>query len=364
MNYSNKIQRLRDRRQGLYSRDGVYDSIAALTTTRKREIFESVNEPEPVKYALGSMQKVDDEYTKNSYAEGNRVRDRLSEGLTAINVPVTFEYQGSVPLDVHVRGNSDIDLLVLHDAFVTVDPAVNQQYNYPNYQGKSAIEELRDLRNESIKILERRYYGAKVDSSGSKSISLSGGSLKRKVDVVPSHWHDTLAWKRTEDIRHREIYVFDSHSDIRVNNRPFMHIKTIEDKCVAMQGSLRKVIRLLKNLRYDAESPIDLSSYDIAAIAWHMTAQELIVPYGVDLLLVEKARQHLKYIIDNEGYRNRLKVPDDSRSIYDKADKLTATIRLYKEIDKLTQDIYTELVPYSFSYNRPYDQVLSKAIYI
>jgi hypothetical protein len=366
MNYSRKLQRLHDRRHGLYSSDGVYnlaEALAADTAFQKKDKYESISEPESVKYAIGSMQRVDDDYTRNSYAEGNRVRDRLSEGLAAANIPATFEYQGSVPLDVHVRGNSDVDLLVLHNGFVTVDQAANQQYHYSDYQGKSPKEELKDLRKESISILERRYYGAKVNTSGSKSISLSGGSLKRKVDVVPSHWHDTLAWKQTNDTRHREIYVLDSHADVRINNRPFMHIKTVEEKCIMVKGSLRKVIRLLKNLRYDAEQSIDLSSYDITAIAWHMTEQELSVSFGMDLLLVEQARQHLRYIIDNENYRNKLKVPDGSRLIYDKADKLIATIELYKEIDKLAQDIYKELVPYGY-YTRTYPQVLAKAIYL
>jgi len=36
-------------------------------------------------------------------------------------ISATFEYQDSVPLNIHIRFASDIDLLVLHAAFVTVD---------------------------------------------------------------------------------------------------------------------------------------------------------------------------------------------------------------------------------------------------
>lgn len=364
MNYSDKIIHLRDRRQGLYTRDGIYNFAEALTTTRKMEKYASISEPESVKYALGAMQRVDDEYTQNTYAEGNRVRDRLAEGLLTANIPATFEYQGSVPLDVHVRGNSDIDLLVLHDGFVTVTQEVNQQFSYNDYKGKSPTDELRELRKESINILERRYYNAKVDKSGSKSITLSGGSLKRVVDVVPSHWHDTLSWKQTGDVRHREICILDNQNGIRINNRPFMHIKTIADKCNTTGGALRKVIRLLKNLRYDAASEIKLSSYDIASIAWHMTPQELSVPFGVDLLLLDRVRIHLKYIIDNESYRTKLWVPDGSRLIYDAQEKLKATVELHKEVEQLAKDVYKELDPLAAVYNRPYSQVLAKAIYM
>lgn len=364
MDYSHKLQRLRDRRQGLYSRDGTYNFAKALSSQRRSEKFESVSEPESVKYAIGSMQPVDDDYTRNTYAEGDRVRDRLSEGLSSptVNIPVTFEYQGSVPLDVHVRGNSDIDLLVLHDGFVTADQTARQHHAYSDYKGKPATDELYDLRKESISILERRYYGAKVDKSGSKSIKLSGGSLDRVVDVVPSHWHDTLAWKQTGEKSHRRVYVLDSHAGIRLENRPFMHIKRVKDKCIIMRGTLRKVVRLLKNLRYDASPEINLSSYDITAIAWHMNEQELSVPFGLDLLLLDRARTHLKYIIENETYRSILGVPDDSRMIFDKSDKLKPTVQLYNELDQLTQDVYKALDPLWNFYKRSYSQVLSKAI--
>jgi len=364
MNYSEKVRRLQDRRLGLYTSTGAYDSVAALTASRKIEKFASIGEPASVKYALGSMQRVDDEYTKNTYVEGDRVRDRLTEGLSSAGIPAKFEYQGSVPLDVHVKGNSDIDLLVIHDGFVTVDAEAGKVYSYSNYMGKPATEELSDLRTESIAILKRRYYEAKVDTSGSKSITLSGGSLKRIVDVVPSHWHDTLDWKRTGEKHHREIFILDSHANARIKNQPFMHIKNVEIKCIKVGGTLRKIIRLLKNLKYDATPEISLSSYDIAAIAWQMSESELSVPYGVDLLLTERVRTHLARVITDDSYRNSLWVPDGSRRIYDKSEKLSATIRLFGEVNQLVQDIYTELDPLGKLYNRPNSQVLAKAVYL
>ncbi|PPC88024.1 MAG: hypothetical protein CTY39_01445 [Hyphomicrobium sp.] len=366
MNYSEKIQRLRDRRQGLYTKDGRFALDEALGALRKQEKFTSIAQPESVKYAIGAMQRVDDEYTQNSYAEGNRVRDRLAEGLTAANLPATYEYQGSVPLDVHVRGNSDIDLLVLHAGFVTAELEVWQQYGYvkAGSGGKSVTDELAELRKESINVLQRRYYGADIDTSGSKSISLSGGSLKRTVDVVPSHWHDTLAWKQTQDQANRDVYILDSHKGVRIPNKPFMHIRLVQNKCIATGGALRKVIRLLKNVRYDATPAIALPSYDIVALAWNMAEADLIVPFGVDLLLVERARAYLKLVIGNPSYRNALRVPDGSRVIYDKPEKLAATIQLYGEIDQLVKDIYRELDPVATMFNRPASTVLAKAVYI
>ena len=147
---------MKDRRQGLYSfysRDGIYNFVEAITAPSKVEKFQQLAEPEAVKYAIGAMQAVDAEYTKKSYEEGNRVRDRLGEGLSTAGIPALFDYQGSVPLDVHVRGNSDIDLLVLHDGFVTVEAAVQAAYSYSDRPGKTLSEELADLRKECVAIL-------------------------------------------------------------------------------------------------------------------------------------------------------------------------------------------------------------------
>ena len=353
---------MKDRRQGLYTRDGVYDFVEAIKAQTKVEKFQQLVEPEAVKYAIGAMQAVDAEYTKKSYEEGNRVRDRLAEGLSTAGIPVAFDYQGSVPLDVHVRGNSDIDLLILHDGFVTVEAAAKAAYSYNDLPGKTPSEELADLRKECIAILERRFWAVKVDSSPSKAITLTGGSLQRAVDVIPSHWHDIFDWKRTGNKRYGDIYVFDSKSAQQVKNRPFMHIGLIEDKCIRVRGGLRKCIRLMKNLRYDASKTIDLSSYDIAAIAWHMTDQELVVPYGVDLLLVERVRAHLKFLLDFSAYRSTVLVPDDSRLIFDKAEKTDALANLYKEVEQLSADLAREINPLAEHSGRPRDQVLSKSI--
>ncbi len=346
MNYSQKLERLKNRRQGFYSKDGTFNFAEALLQGRKTEKFEKLTQPQAVKYAIGAMQAVDEEYTRNSYAEGNRVRDRLAEGLTTLEIPAAFEYQGSVPLDVHVRGNSDVDLLVLHDGFVTAEVAVWGAYNYAAHGGRTPTEELMLLRQASAATLRRRYPAADVDLKP-MAIALSGGSLARNVDVVPSHWHDTLLWKQTGDQRYRDIFVLDADKGERVRNAPFMHIARIRDKCQQTGGALRKVIRLLKNLRYDAERQIDLSSYDIAAIAWNMTVNELTVPYGVDLLLVERARDHLQVVVSSASYRDLLEVPNGTRKIFDEPAKLQQAILLYREVDRLYNDMVTELTAHA-----------------
>lgn len=360
MDYKEKVQKLERRRQGV-SGAVAMDSLTLESLEKaaavKVEAFTKIAQPESVKYAIGAMQPVDAAYTKNSFAAGDRVAARLKEGLT---LPVTFEYQGSVPLDVHVRGNSDIDLLVLRSDFVTVEAAIG--HHYVDLDGKTPTQELAALRTQCATVLKQKFTAVEVDDSPGKAISLSGGTLARMVDVIPSHWHDTGEWRASRDTRHRDIYVFDSKTSERIKNRPFMHIGLIRDKCSTVAGSLRKVIRLLKNLKYDATPEIALSSYDIAALAYQMDAATLTVQFGVDLLLVSRALDHLQKTVSNEAYRSSLFVPDGSRKIFDKSEKVAALTRLRDELAALRADIYRELTG-GLALRTP-EQVLARAIHL
>src|SRR5260221_12804698 len=145
------------------------------------------------RYALGAMQEVDADYTRISRETAERVGAQLKTGLTNAGISADFRLQGSVPLNVHIRGVSDVDLLALDAGFMTYSTTgvLSQQGHYTAAAGtRTAIEALSTLRAEAEKILKNKYPAATVDTSGGKAINISGGSLPRPVDVVPSHWHD------------------------------------------------------------------------------------------------------------------------------------------------------------------------------
>src|SRR6185436_3886144 len=94
---------------------------------------------------------------------------------------VVFDYQGSVTNDTHIRAHSDIDLLTVETKWVNLDHTT-QPYT-PN-----AVEDLKKIRRQTASILRGAYTTATVDNSGNKSISVSGGSLRRKIDVISCAW--------------------------------------------------------------------------------------------------------------------------------------------------------------------------------
>ena len=112
------------------------------------------------------------------------------------------------------------------------------------------------------------------------------------------------------------IEILDNDKGIRIKNKPFLHNKRIEERDSQMNGGLRKLIRLLKSLKYDSDEAIELSSYDIAAIVYNMRDSELYAHPGKDLLLIKNCHIFLLYLeVDNE-LREKISVPNETRKVF------------------------------------------------
>jgi hypothetical protein len=178
-----------------------------------------------------------------------------------------------------------------------------------------------------------------VDDSPGKSISLEGGSLSRKIDVVIGNWWDTELWKQYKVKMARGVRILDTKVPELIRNKPFWHNHQIDSKD-KKTGGLRKVIRLLKTLKYDAEPEMKISSYDIAAIAWNMSDSALSVQPDAYLTLAKNARDELKRFIENEALRNALNVPNGTRTIFGPGGATLGSLRmLHTDLADLIQRI-------------------------
>ena len=344
-NYAQKLANMRSRRRGQESLAALGSmSFAVDGTERFTEAYETRAKTDAIKYALGAMQELEAKYTRISIEEGNRVRDQLKNGLNSAGIQVAFEYQGSVPLNVHIRYASDIDLLVLHDGFVTLDRTGARATTYGTYFG-NVLGEMLKLRSTCESILEQKFPAATVDKTGAKSIALSGGSLQRKVDVVPSHWHDTAAYQQSRAQHDREVKILNKDELAMITNRPFLHMHRIEEKDLRTTGGAKKAIRLLKTIRKDSSTEIQLTSYDIASLIWHLRDDALSKPYYLELSLVAEIQKYLQYLVDNPGIANTLDAPDQSRKIIDVPAKLRSLSQLKAEVDELAADLANEISP-------------------
>jgi hypothetical protein len=194
---ADRLSRLNQRRKGTDRMDRLTldEQIDIVARSIINEKYQTRAENQPyTRYALGSMQEVGPEYTKVSIITAERVGKQLDQSLSR---SVEFRLQGSVPLNVHIRGVSDVDLLTIDRDFLVYDTAghgsATGKYRSPTQDTSLGI--LQSLRSEAEKALTQKFPAATVDTSGSKAICVSGGSLQRPVDVVPSHWYDTVSYQ-------------------------------------------------------------------------------------------------------------------------------------------------------------------------
>ena len=301
------------------------------------------------KYALGAMQAVSPDYTRVGIAEATRVGEQLLSGLGKIGINVNFRLQGSVPCDIHIRGASDVDLLALEVHYLHYD-SNGQKAQQGGYSPVSfdTLASLCNLRDKSEKILTEAYPAAKVDTSGAKAIHLSGGSLRREVDIVPANWFDTVDYQRTNNENDRGVQILDKHARERIKNMPFRHIERITDRDRQCGGGLKKAIRLCKNVKADAKDEgtnIGLSSFDIASMLCHADVSALTVGVAYELAILAEATRFADHLVRNPDEARKLRVPDGSRAVFDAPEKLEALTLLSLELDDLSEKVTREQFP-------------------
>lgn len=275
-----------------------------------KEAYASVQEDEAVQYLLGAMEPVEASFTKKTYDEGGRVISQISTGLAGESLKADYEYQGSVTKNTHIKAYSDIDLLVLETRFFSLQPPLQPAVPYPG----DPVANLLQIRRVCISHLRGAFPRATVDDSGPRSVKISGGSLVRVVDIVPANWYETVKYTETNQKIWRGVHILDAHRRVREEDQPFLHGAWIERKDADTSGSARKLIRLLKSLKYDSEGKVAMSSFDIESLVFRMP--DMIRQRGEEIPLAHTCWLWLKKVEDSQQFRESLEVPDGKRKIF------------------------------------------------
>lgn len=279
INYTNRIDNLKRR----YNPD-------RMQLFENRAFSETFGlEGDAQKYVWMAMMEVDDEYTRKTIEAGEAAKGHLKETLQNVD----FRYQGSVMTNTHIRGASDIDLLVLCTKFNHTD--INKvrreldniqnhtqtelsylrSYNnrFSSYLGNTN-EDLRQLRSDIERIMQVKY--DKCDITKPKSVKITNQHLHRDVDVVTSCWYDSYYYVLNgENERNRAISIYNKETNTDNGpDYPFLSISRINDRSAATQGRLKRMIRFLKNVRSDSDKAIDLSSFEINAICYSIDTKD------------------------------------------------------------------------------------------
>lgn len=361
-NYSRNIERLKKRRSGA-------DTITALNFSQRSglEYFSNISPEEldllqrksyisegwesrakdnsATRYAIGSMQSVGDDYTRVSLKTAERIQNQLQKRLLEQDINVDCKLQGSVPLDIHIKAFSDVDLLAVETAVLRYDSqGVKASTYFPTDKDSRAT--IFNLRKAACIALEAAFPAANVNGQGSKSLRITGGSLQREVDVVPAIWWDTENYQLNENINERGVVILDNDKYQEIFNSPFVHIEKIRSRCDNSNGGLRKSIRLLKNLKADSEEDgikINFSSYDIASVMFHADVTSLRHSMFYELAVLGETQRWLNYICTNREYAKRLEVPNGLRKIFERDEQFDELEKLTRLTNTLVDQIAEEL---------------------
>ena len=284
------------------------------------------------KYVLDSMAEVPRRSTEISFEEGEKVKKHLKDNLINYDLSAEFRFQGSVINNTHIKGYSDIDLLVITDKYYTLE---KPQIPKTPYNG-NPLDDLNELRNVCSCILKDSYTCASIDTSGSKSIILSGGSLRREIDIVPANWFYSNLYNQYPQCDYlKGIQVYNKKENTRDTNYPFYNKELLNEKDLKSNYLYKSIVRLAKNVRCDSDNKVvqDISSYDIQAIFYYMNNNCFQNISGIDVVPV--MTKYLEQLLENPACYYSLKVPDKTRYIYEKVslDKLNLLYNEFNEIN-------------------------------
>ena len=367
MDFSSRLDALKKRREGPSTHSmEMFDSVTGMASNReelrKSNLFESLQEPDGIKYAVVAMTAVDPKDTAISIKEGERVASSLSNSLSREGFNVDTRLQGSVGLDVHIKGYSDVDMLILVADTILVEHPQIIPNSYPEPTDTRPMGTIvGDLRKRAERILPNNFPAVDVNINGAKSIALEGGSLQRKIDIVPATWLHTVTYQTSKLEHDKAVKIFNKLDGSLIVNFPFLNRKIINDADSLVGGNIKRIVRLMKTLQSDStyESIRNINSFDVLSIAYDMRAQ-LAVPSYQQLGLVEILRARLFYLLENKAYRDGMDTPDRTRKVFDNENKLEALSWLFLECNDLADSLVKEISPYLGYYNK--DVLFNKSL--
>ncbi|EMO83106.1 hypothetical protein [Leptospira santarosai] len=305
-----------------------YQKLLSRRLPKEETLYKSFSESfnasrgENTDYILKAMAPVEKRFTDKLIEDGNRIESQISRRLMAEYPDLEFRRQGSVSNNTHIRFSSDVDVLVIIDKFYTVEPPLTVSNPYIG----DPKEDLTILRNQCKKEMAIAFPSTEIDDSGAISISIKGGSISRKVDIVPANWYHSVAFEEQGFEYLKGVMVFNRELYQRISNFPFLFNYLIEEKDDSTNGVTRMLIRFLKSVKADEEEDgkkFYLSSYDICSLVYRMPESflnglEIDRPISIIGSLVE----WLNFLKQLSSVAFTIKVVDESRLIFDKKEKL------------------------------------------
>ncbi len=312
---------------------------------RKGDLFESFSgkASDGVLYISEAMEPVSKTYTENTFKQCDRVIEQLKNNISGSHSGLEFEYQGSVPLNVHIKQHSDIDLLVATGRYYVVTPPLPVITPYTG----NAKNDMIQLREDIVDTITTQFPAVNVDDSGGKAVSIEGGSLNRKIDLVPISWVHNIDSHGKSDLTSRGIRLYDKKDGEYIQNYPFLHIAKCEGKDRNVGGKFKMLVRYIKNIIKDTED-ISISSYDAVGLMYLQGERELIAADYNPVGLSVSCEAFLLRLLNDDSMMENAMVPNGTRKLFGVGNlDQKEVLKLYmviKEINMTVTQSYTRML--------------------
>lgn len=341
-----------DYRQKILNLNNRYNPESSRIVEERMFSADSVWDSDVIKYVRRAMSPVDADYTRKTKEAGENVKQHLKDVL----FNVSYEYQGSVMTNTHIKGASDIDLLVICEKFYGTDIHkvrqelqnawkydYSQRYrlesydrNFSLYDGNSS-RDLAELRRQIEQIMMNKYL--KCDTSKAKAVKITNQNLHRDVDIVTSSWFQSLDYVLNgmpEELRGIKIFNKDLGYE-EGPDYPFLGIHKINKKDSDSNGKLKRMIRFLKNVRKDSDQDIPLTSFEINAICYSIPIDNY--KYKDDKEIVSLLWSTMFNLWHDNKQDLLPSVVGDEYVFKGKPDKVSALKILEDEVYKISKDL-------------------------
>ncbi len=281
--------------------------------------------PNALRYALESMIEIDQSYSYKVFSIAKKIQDSISSGFQKKPVKVDFRYDGPIQTETHITLFGDVTLLTL------ITPQTTKPW-----------QEVQFLIREIIELMKKLPFVQKVGFSNHFEIIALTEKPTARITIQPAIWLNNKSYLETKREIERGICEFRFGEKTKRNYLPFKNIARINAKDDRTAGGLKRVIRLLRTLQADAETPIQLEPHEISSMAYDIPERQLKFHPKQSLSLLSVVNAQLTRLCSDRKYFETLKAPSEQEVVFGSKPKQAEVQKLKNSLDNLSgvlQDI-------------------------
>lgn len=279
------------------------------------------------KYTLESMLEVDKVYSHKLYSIVQRIQDLLELNLRNRKIEVEFRYLGAHASDCHIRLFDDVELVVI-----------------PKKIGEKPAKAVELLAGEILQILDQTNSFNKLDYGDKCRIFLQTPNPVCDISILPAVWVDSSLYRDSKLEINRGICEYNLEKQTRKMYLPFLAIARLNARDRKVKGGLKSLIRLVRNIKEDAEDRFELSFDEICGVIYDISDKELTVDQDHLLSLLTPLSDKLGKLITDDKYRRKLISPSKKEYVFHNKDHKVEDLKKLKNfLDELIGDLPKDL---------------------